>query len=68
MTSEVAKLSEPDAPSFAAALTALFDDPEERRRLATNARDLVYREHSEEAFRRQVNGIFDELEQRLGAG
>ncbi|MBU2677974.1 MAG: glycosyltransferase [Gammaproteobacteria bacterium] len=66
MTSEVAKLSAPDAASFAAAISELFEDPAQRQRLAANARELVRREHSEEAFRRQVDGIFGELERRLG--
>lgn len=66
MTDEVAKLAEPDAESFSAAMSALFGDPEERRRLAANAKELVRREHSEEAFRRQVHRIFDRLQQNLG--
>ena len=66
MTDEVSKLAEPDAESFAAAMSALFQDPEERRRLAANAKELVRREHSEEALRRQVHRIFDRLQQNLG--
>jgi glycosyltransferase involved in cell wall biosynthesis len=68
MNSDVAKLSEPNADAFASALSDLFGDSEERRRLADNARDLVYREHSEQAFRRQVDSVFNELERRLGRG
>ena len=68
MTSEVAKLAEPNPASFSRALSDLFDDIEERRRLAHNARDLVRREHSETVFRRQVENIFGDLELRLGTG
>lgn len=65
LTEEVASLAEVDAQSFAAAMSELFRDPERRRRLASNAKDLVRREHSEEAFRRQVDAIFERLEQQL---
>lgn len=65
MTDEVAKLPEPNPESFAAALGALFGNVEERARLANNARELVRREHSEEAFRRQVASLFSRLELQL---
>ena len=68
MTEDVAKLPEPDPASFSQALIELFTNPEERQRLAGNAKDLVRREHSEEAFRSQVGQIFERLEKQLATG
>lgn len=65
ISDEVARLPDPNPESFAAALADLFQNDAERTRLANNARDLVSREHSEQAFRRQVGQLFGKLEERL---
>lgn len=65
MTPEEAVLVPPEPAPMAAAIGRLLDDPAERRRLARNAQNLIRREHSWPAFRRHVDLLFGELEQRL---
>lgn len=65
MTADEAALAPPEAERMAATIGRLLDDPDERGRLASNARDLIRREHSWPAFRRRVNLLFGELEDRL---
>jgi glycosyltransferase involved in cell wall biosynthesis len=57
-----AALAPPEASAFAAEIVRLIDDEAERRRLAGNARELVRRKHSWEAFRETVHGLLDSLE------
>lgn len=65
MTDNEAALAPPEPAAMAAAIGRLIDDPLERRRLARNAQSLIRREHSWPSFRRHVNLLFGELEQRL---
>lgn len=65
MTEDEAALVPPDATSMAAKITELLDDSTERQRLADNARSLIRREHSWNAFRNNVNDLFSELEHRI---
>lgn len=57
-----AALAPPEAAAFGAQLIRLLDDESERRRLASNARDLVRRKHSWEVFRETVHALLDGLE------
>jgi glycosyltransferase involved in cell wall biosynthesis len=68
MTENEGALVPPEPLAMAAALGALIDDPEKRRRLASNARALIRSEHSMASFRRNVDVVFNELESRLALG
>jgi glycosyltransferase involved in cell wall biosynthesis len=68
LTADEAALPEPDPRAFSAELARLLDDPAERERLASNARDLVRRKHSWPAFRQTVHDLMDSLEARHGVG
>jgi glycosyltransferase involved in cell wall biosynthesis len=68
LTRAEAALSAPTAEAFAAELVRLLDDEAERRRLAANARELVRRRHSWEAFRENVHKLLDSFEARSAAG
>lgn len=57
-----AALAEPTVPAFAAAVVRLLDQPEERDRLAGNARDLVRQRHSWQAFQQTVCQLMDTFE------
>lgn len=61
MSKNEAALVEPNAADMANTVSALLKNPEERKRLATNARDLIARKHSLVSFRRSANNIFDEI-------
>jgi glycosyltransferase involved in cell wall biosynthesis len=63
-TAEVA-FSPVDASAMAVTICRLLDDPLERQRLARNASALIAREHSQEAFSRNVDRVFGELEHRV---
>ena len=65
MTDAEAALAAPEPAAMAAEIARLLDDPEERRRLAQNAQNLIQREHSWPSFREHVNRLFGELETRL---
>jgi len=65
LSRDEAALAAPDPDSLARAILYLVEHPEERRRLATNARELVRSRHSWESFRASVEEIFDSLESRL---
>ncbi|HEX7062208.1 MAG TPA: glycosyltransferase family 4 protein [Woeseiaceae bacterium] len=65
MSDNEAALVEPEPDAMAAAIARLLADPLERSRLARNAQNLVRREHSWPTFRRDVNRLFGELEERL---
>jgi len=62
-----ARVVEEDLPQFAAAVSALLDDPEARARSAALGRDYV-RQWSAEALARRMEGVYEELlEQRAAA-
>ena len=63
-----AALAPPTVEAFSAELSRLLSDQEERRRLAANARELVRRRHSWEAFRETVHQLLDKLEARAATG
>lgn len=65
MSDDEAALTPPEPEAMAATIGRLLDDPGERRRLAGNAQKLIRREHSWPSFRRHVNLLFGELEERL---
>lgn len=67
MSNEHAALAAPTADAMADAMARLLDDPEERLRLAAQARALVRREHSKDAFRKSAHAILSEIENRLRA-
>jgi len=68
MTDSEAALMPPESSAMADTIGRLLDDSDERARLAQNAKELVDREHSWDAFRVNVDGIFAELERRLATG
>ena len=61
MDQDTARLTEPNPRAMAAAIIKLLRDPKECKRLAMNAKDLIKREHSKEAFNRQLTKIYDYL-------
>ena len=67
LSSREAALAPPTAEEMGEAMRYLLSSPEERVRLATNARDLVQRKYSWDAFRANVHHIFGQLEQGLQA-
>lgn len=68
MTEDEAALAPPDPAGMAASMGALLDDPQERQRLARNARALIRREHSWATFCQRVDFIFGKLEGLLAPG
>lgn len=68
LTRGEAALSAPTKEAYAAELVRLLDDEAERRRLAANARELVRRRHSWEAFQESAHKLLDTLEARAVAG
>lgn len=62
VTSDVAKLAAPEPDAFASAMNELLRDADARETLARRARALVRREHSYEAFRRNVDELYAYLE------
>jgi glycosyltransferase involved in cell wall biosynthesis len=67
MSDGEAALTAPNADAMASVVTGLLDDPARRQSLAANARSLIQREHSWEAFRKHVDQVFGELQVRLDA-
>ena len=65
MTESEAALVAPDASAMAAKIAELLDDDEQRRQLAENARSLIRRDHSWDAFRNSVFDLYSELESRI---
>lgn len=65
VTPKEAALAPPEATAFAAAIRRLLENPTERQRLGNRARALVRRRHSIEAFHREVDRVFGELEDHL---
>lgn len=65
MDDETSKLAEPDKNSFAEAMLELLRDDELRLILSRNARELIEREHSYDAFRDKVQGLYSRIEQGL---
>ncbi len=65
MTESEAALVTPDASAMAAKIAELLDDDEQRRQLAENAKSLIRRDHSWEAFRNSVFDLYSELESRI---
>lgn len=65
MTESEAALAAPEPGAMAETIGRLIDDPQERERLAQNARNLIRREHSWPSFRKHVDLLFGELEGRL---
>ena len=61
MDRDTACLTEPNSHAIAVAITKLLNDPKECQRLAVNAKNLIEREHSKEAFNRQLTKIYDYL-------
>jgi glycosyltransferase involved in cell wall biosynthesis len=68
MTNDVAALTPAEPAAMASTIAGLLDAPTERERLAQNAKSLIRREHSWEAFRKNVDIVFGELEARLETG
>jgi glycosyltransferase involved in cell wall biosynthesis len=62
--STTAYLCAPDAKSFAGGMETLSTDIELCRKLATNARDLIAREHSYPVFRSRLYDIYDDIPTR----
>jgi glycosyltransferase involved in cell wall biosynthesis len=67
MSHEHAALTAPEPVAMADTIARALDDPERRVRLALQARALIKREHSKEAFRRSAHALFGEIEGRLAA-
>jgi len=65
---DCAALAAPEPAAFAAALRRLADAPDERARLAANARALVARRYSRAAYFRTAEAMLDEMDQRSRAG
>jgi len=63
MTEDIAVLTAPQPGAFAAGIMRVFDDPQQARRLATQAVDYIEREHSYDAFKKKLNGLYQTLEQ-----
>jgi glycosyltransferase involved in cell wall biosynthesis len=63
-----AALVAPDPDSLARAIQHLLERPEERQRLAANARELARSLYSWNTFRTNVETIFGELEARVMTG
>jgi glycosyltransferase involved in cell wall biosynthesis len=68
MSEHEAVLVPPEPAAMGEAILRLMERPDERRRLADNAGELVKRRHSWAAFREGVHDIFDSLEKRLEHG
>jgi glycosyltransferase involved in cell wall biosynthesis len=65
LSDDEAALAAPNPDALANAMLHLLAHPEERRRLAANARELVRRRHGWESFRASVDEIFGALESRV---
>jgi glycosyltransferase involved in cell wall biosynthesis len=63
---EVALLVEPDPGAMGKGIVQLLHDEVLRERLATNARQLVQRDFTMDAFRRKLLNFYDALEERIG--
>lgn len=61
LSHDEAALAAPNPDALASAMLHLLAHPEERRRLATNARELVRSRHTWASFRATVDEIFDAL-------
>jgi glycosyltransferase involved in cell wall biosynthesis len=68
LTEEEAYLADATPEAFADGLLNLAADPELRRRLGSAGRAFVERDHTFEAHRRRLNGVYDWLESELGDG
>jgi glycosyltransferase involved in cell wall biosynthesis len=58
---DIAKLAEPDAASFAAAILELIDRPEERARLSAAARAVAQEKYSRETYMRRTEEAYRRL-------
>ena len=67
MSDNEAALVATDGGEMARVVQKLLAKPDERKRLADNARALVARNHSMASFRNAANTIFDEIAGRIGA-
>jgi len=67
LTDDAAWLVEPDPDSLAAGLSRLVEDPELRRTVGRNGRDLVRRDFGPERFQERVTAFYDEIAQRIAA-
>ena len=65
MDDSTAALAAPEAQAFADAMVRVLGNEEERERLGKQAATLAEEKYSWPAFKRQVDRIFDELEQDL---
>lgn len=62
MNDKIAMLAEPDSDDFSKAMLKLLDDKELRIQLATEAKELIQREHSYVAFRQKVHDLYARLD------
>lgn len=65
---EVARLAGATPGAFADAWLDLLRNPEAAAAMGQRAQAFIEREHSYSAFRDTVNGLYDELDQRLATG
>ncbi|MBY0494614.1 MAG: glycosyltransferase family 4 protein [Cyanobacteria bacterium] len=61
LTPEISKLVDPQPEPFAAAMVALIDSPEERRRLATAAAAVAQEKYSRESYLKRTAHAYDRL-------
>lgn len=62
MTSDTAMLAPPESEQFAQAMLRLLGGDELRSALAAKAKRLIKEEHSYDAFKRKLYGLYDRLE------
>jgi glycosyltransferase involved in cell wall biosynthesis len=63
----IAKLAEPNAESFAAAMLALIEQPDERARLAGNARVVAQEKYSRQSYLKRTASAYERLKGAQGA-
>jgi glycosyltransferase involved in cell wall biosynthesis len=63
---DLAYLVDPEPAALGQGLARLMRDPELRRRLATNAKEYVRREHTPQAARRKLGAFYATMEARIG--
>jgi glycosyltransferase involved in cell wall biosynthesis len=66
LNDQLAYLVDPEPAALGQGLAQLMRDPGLRRRLATNAKEYVQREHTPQAARRKLGAFYTSMEARLG--